>query len=425
MNDDFLIDSGEWFPEQNAEGRFTECVGITVADICGDIDNINYDPDFSYAMALRLAGSQPTTAGSDPHAGMLSAVAWGCLPMSDADFTALTHGELYVANWQNYSLEDRQTAQQHTQKCVTTLPLNFDAVLSAARVNRGVGFHMYWYSSFSTPNLDGTVNLDRASSATVHFARIVGQKTLDGVRYILLKPWMGKQYGFGGYCLLTEQQFLQVAIGAYAFDPNGSRLLTLVGIAATRLPYLLDVLPYLYLIGVQNLQTIINGKDVSAGAETLPHNSPPNVPSEVPLVAPTVPQDAPKYDWSTQLAAKHSVRLICDEEGLDWATKNELTACIRQESQFLPHAIGRTNTNGTQDFGLCQYNNGKDPKTGKPLWIGLGAAFSSVEEVLDNPEKNVRVMARCFKAGQKSLWSSYKTGAYKKWLSSASNPTVV
>lgn len=158
---------------------------------------------------------------------------------------------------------------------------------------------------------------------------------------------------------------------------------------------------------------------------------PPNVvaepepppPPPPPLVHPLLP-----YDWSTPEAAKHSARLICDEEGLPlehntevdgkyYQLKDILCACIMQESGFHPLAIGKPNKNGTQDFGLCQYNNGKDAK-GRPLWIGPGATFSSVEEVLDNPAKNVRVMARCFKMGEKEMefWSSYKYGAYKQWL---------
>ncbi len=158
---------------------------------------------------------------------------------------------------------------------------------------------------------------------------------------------------------------------------------------------------------------------------TVPLTLPPNVEVEPP-VAPVVPQDVPKYDWSTPATARHSTRLICDDEGLPLARdisvngkfyqlKDILCACVMQESGFHPLAIGKKNTNGTQDFGLAQYNNGKNAK-GVPYWIGPGAAFSSVEEVLDNPEKNVRVMARCFKMGEAGLWSSYKTGAYKKWL---------
>jgi Transglycosylase SLT domain len=123
----------------------------------------------------------------------------------------------------------------------------------------------------------------------------------------------------------------------------------------------------------------------------------------------------PKYQWDTTLHARHSTRVICDEEGLTWDEKNIITACIMQESQFNPRAIGRINSDGTQDFGLCQYNNGMN-RHGVPYWIGKGAAFESVDEVLDDPEKNVRIMIATMKAGHIGWWASYSTGAYRKWL---------
>lgn len=161
---------------------------------------------------------------------------------------------------------------------------------------------------------------------------------------------------------------------------------------------------------------------VAAQETTLPQNEPVVVvPPTPPLVHPLMPT----YDWSTPAAARKSARVICDEEGLPlgriisvkdklYQLKDILCACIMQESRFKPNAIGKLNTNGTQDFGLCQFNNGK--LKGVPLWIGQGATFSSVQEVLDNPEKNVRIMARCFKAGQMNLWSSYKYDQYQQWL---------
>lgn len=119
--------------------------------------------------------------------------------------------------------------------------------------------------------------------------------------------------------------------------------------------------------------------------------------------------------WDTPTQVRHSIRVMCDNAGLSVRDKNILCACIQQESNFIPTAIGKPNSDGTQDFGLCQYNNGKNSH-GQAYWIGPGAAFSSVDEVLKNPEKNVRVMIDMFKAGHQAWWASYSTGAYKKWL---------
>lgn len=122
-----------------------------------------------------------------------------------------------------------------------------------------------------------------------------------------------------------------------------------------------------------------------------------------------------KYLWDNPENVRHSCRVIMDEYGLKWAEKDLLCACIQQESGFNPKAKGKLNKNGTQDFGLCQYNNGKNGQ-GIPYWIGQGADFKDVDEVLNSPEKNVRIMIREYRKGNLKWWSSYSTGAYLKYM---------
>lgn len=134
----------------------------------------------------------------------------------------------------------------------------------------------------------------------------------------------------------------------------------------------------------------------------------------LPLSLPTPPVLS-KYLWDTKEQARHSSRVIMDEYFLSWKEKNLLCACIQQESGFNPLAIGKPNKNGTRDWGLAQFNDGKNEK-GIPYWIGKGAAFESTEEVLKNPEKNVRIMIEQYKAGNLKYWVSFSSGAYKKYL---------
>lgn len=111
---------------------------------------------------------------------------------------------------------------------------------------------------------------------------------------------------------------------------------------------------------------------------------------------------------------RHNIRVLCDLAGLTVYAKNVITACIEQESDFDPHAVGKPNANGTIDYGICQFNNGE--LHGVPLWIGPGAAFASTQEVLDNPQKCVELMIQEYKAGHINWWSSYSTGAYLKFM---------
>lgn len=138
--------------------------------------------------------------------------------------------------------------------------------------------------------------------------------------------------------------------------------------------------------------------------------------NEQKIMEPKNEQPVQKYFWDTPADARHSARVICDEEGLNLKQKNDVTACIQEESRFNPKAIGKINKDGTQDFGIVQMNNGKN-KNGVPYWIGKGCLFESVDEVLNNPERGVRFMAReTKKYGYPKWWSSWTTGAYKKWL---------
>lgn len=120
-------------------------------------------------------------------------------------------------------------------------------------------------------------------------------------------------------------------------------------------------------------------------------------------------------DWSTQKHAYHNVRVLCDLAGLSVDAKNLICACVYQESQFIITAKGKTNPNGTHDWGICQFNDGHNAK-GVPLWIGPGAQFPSVDYVLATPEACVKEMIAMYKAGHLNWWASCSTGAYKQWL---------
>ena len=128
--------------------------------------------------------------------------------------------------------------------------------------------------------------------------------------------------------------------------------------------------------------------------------STPQEPYKTVEVPPTLLWDTPKHAWK-------SVRMICDDMGLTYDQKNEICYTIWGESGFNIKAVGKQNKNGTKDFGICQYNNGTNAK-GVPFWIGEGATFASVDEVLNNPEKCVRVMIKTYLAGNIRWWYGHE-----------------
>lgn len=123
--------------------------------------------------------------------------------------------------------------------------------------------------------------------------------------------------------------------------------------------------------------------------------------------------------WDTPKQAYHSTRVICDEIGLTFKQKEDLCACVFQESEFLVNPRPNQNKDlktgkvWSTDYGIVQVND---------YWhIGKGKTFKSVKEVLTNPEKCIRWMAGIMKTtGKLQPWSSYTSGAYKKHLSTGS-----
>lgn len=133
-----------------------------------------------------------------------------------------------------------------------------------------------------------------------------------------------------------------------------------------------------------------------------------------PVSTPKSDPVVPKYLWDTQEHAIHSVRVICDEQDLSWENKALICACIMQESQFYNTAVNHNRNKLGQitstDWGICQIND-------TPTWhIGPKLAFSSVADVVGNPDKAVRFMISMFKTGHLNAWVSYSSSEYEKYL---------
>ena len=158
-------------------------------------------------------------------------------------------------------------------------------------------------------------------------------------------------------------------------------------------------------------------KDLPMNQDDEPVVQPEPVPTppKLPLPAPQPEKllwDTPKHNW-------HSVRVMCDEAGLTFTQKNILCACVWQESEFRNYINGKpvrgdNVRNGkitSSDWGLIQVNDTKG-------WhIGPGLRFSSVQDVLDHPERAVAWMIKTMKdTGKLQPWASYTSGAYKKWI---------
>lgn len=97
------------------------------------------------------------------------------------------------------------------------------------------------------------------------------------------------------------------------------------------------------------------------------------------------------------------IRQIAKAKGMtSWMTE-ELMATIKCESGLNPRAINK-NTNGTIDYGLCQFND---------YWYGK---VISPDIALNNPRRAVEVMCDMWLKGRKNDWICYRAEYYKKHL---------
>ncbi len=226
------------FPSQLIDGDSTECVSLSVTDICGNIDSQLYDPDIHYAYTLRLMNQTPNTGGLDPYTGMLTPIVYGLLPISLETFTAKTMGELFVANYMNYTNSERVAALKWAKNGVVRLNSYQDIQNYLKTYKMGVSLALKWYESFMTPNQDGTLPAPQGTFSYHNVA--VYEDTTLGLR---IKPWLGPAWGDKGYAYLSEVNFNLIRQSVAGFNQNAWRWLSLAQIAVTHPNCIGDILP--------------------------------------------------------------------------------------------------------------------------------------------------------------------------------------
>lgn len=136
------------------------------------------------------------------------------------------------------------------------------------------------------------------------------------------------------------------------------------------------------------------------------------------------PEPVPVLLWDTHENCRHSVRVICDEEGLTTDQKNDFSSTIHCESGydntiimlncekgFVRSGVYNQSIHGailSKDIGICQINT---------HWhIGPNKDFPSEYYVLHNIEAIVRWSARVFKISPKT-WVCYSKGLFHNYTS--------
>ena len=242
---DFNLDAGIWNPNQDTDGAPTECVGYTTADILADIFKEQFSPDFSYAAALYITGEGPGTNGASFHAGIQGAVGVGGMPEANAVFSALTKGELYVSDFNNYQPFQKTEALKYVQNGLLNVlgnGNNFDSILSALYLGKiAVSMGSPWFQEWQglpaesvLPMPQNPIAQSQAPITPWHNYAGKGQKTINGQPMIPIKSWQGIWLYMPAN--VANAVFSVPGTGALTFNPKVIRWIQLIGILLQRFP---------------------------------------------------------------------------------------------------------------------------------------------------------------------------------------------
>lgn len=267
---DFNLDAGIWNPSQDDDERPTECTGYSPADIATDLFKVEFTPDFSFAANFAVTGETPTSAGASFIGAIQGFIAYGALPNSLATISAKERGEIYVGTFSNWPTISKTSARLRRQNGMLNVLGNGDAfssILSALWTGKiAVSCGSPWFQEWGNA-LTGNGQLKSAimpvpanaqqqgSSPSIpwHDYNMKGKKTINGIPYIIAKPWIGPNAGDGGYVYLSQETVNAVlsvsGSAAVTINPNALWWVSIVGIITDRFPQTLPLVPQLLRAG--------------------------------------------------------------------------------------------------------------------------------------------------------------------------------
>lgn len=378
---ELFLDSGLPVPDQNADGNPTACSGYTQGRICSFEDSANYDPLFTYNKTLDMIGKTGQKIGVQITDSMKSTQVYGVKGYSETEQEAFSHKR--GAYWDVDKVGDYFDGARSAMTLLSA-PLSMGTTWFPEWEPVGNGIYGALKSDGILP-MPAAENLTRQNG---HNYEVVGWKQINGQPYLILLSWQGANFGDNGKVYMSREVCNAVldVWGTQLFRFTKATPADVQTIKRSTLEVLLDL--------YNRLIAFIT----SSG------NSVPVIPSPAVPKPPVVP---PKYDWSNPTAARHSVRVLCDEEGLTLEQKNTLCATIACESGFKISTVHPNIANGkiaSTDFGIGQWN---DFYHGHEI---------TPDEALHNPEKAVRLMIAYWKRGQRGLWVCYSKNLYQKYL---------
>lgn len=373
-------------PDQNADGLYEACTAYTNNDVASNEDRVAYDDyDFTYKNTLMMMDA-PYGSPCDVMTALNATTTYGVKSKTMTADQAVRRAPFFI---------------------IEKLGDYLGGLISAMWVKQGcLSVATPWFREFEQVNPDGTVNSPKTwdvtkERASWHDWEVCGVAMINGIQMIKCKSWQGPHYGVSGINYFTREQ-INALLGIKGAGCFGQKHANPEDIKAVEMVWYQVAISYAIMIW----------KKLSLRNQSI------MPPEPITPVSPSVqPISTPKYLWDNPMDVRHSIRVICDEEGLTVDQKNALCATLECESDFKTNLIHPNyvinkvtgaKTLSTTDYGLCQIND---------YWhIGSGKDFPSVDYVMNNPEACVRWMCSMCKAGELDLWVCHSAGLYKKYL---------
>lgn len=383
---ELFLDINAPVPDQWVDGNPTACTGYTQARISSFEDGRIYDPVFTYNKTLEIIGKQGQKIGVQITDSIKSTQVFGLKGFDETEDQAFSHKRGAYFDVDRIGDLDYFDGARSAMT-LSKAPLSMGTTWYGEWEPKGNGLYGAMEANSIAP-MPGDLNRKTGG----HNYMIAGWKMISGLPYLIAVPWQGSKYADNGRLYIGRGVFNAV------MDVWGTQLFRFEKATPADVQVVkrstLEVLLSLY---QQLLALFASQPAASTPSPAIP--TPPIIP--------------PTYDWSTVSAARHSVRLICDEENLTYDEKNELCATVQCESGLRSSTIHPNIANGvitSTDYGICQIND--------YFHIGDGKDFPSKEYVLSNPEACIRWMCKQWKRGEvgKKLWVCYSANLYQKYL---------
>lgn len=393
--------------ESENQADTIECTGYTACGMRKRKYKIKFSPDEFCAAEARTDGKKVFTETSlrTQAKTMCGKNAHGILPASLAKFSWQVNGQVMATSPSTWDPAlDKEAVKYKADAFFLCDGPNdtYDNIRLALQTHdmeaEGVTAGITWHPlEWNQLGVDGVLPMPKSENVTTGHCIHIYDWNEKG---LIADAHFGPDWADGGVCYISREianKYIFTDEGPYIFL-DGVEVEQVKGEQWNLLAYLKD-----WLVQLSNFLS-----------NTGPKPDPIVIPDQVippPVVnQPIIPMS--KYDFSTPVAAEHSVRVICDEMGLTVPMKNELDATVHAESSYNTKAKnenkdGKGNLLST-DWGVAQFND--------KLWIGAGKLFPDVDFVLNNPDKCIREMCSLFLEGHADYWVAHKSGAFRKYL---------